>query len=78
MAVDPPSLTSQIKKFSGTTWQTKIRLILMQYNVWKIVKRTDPKPQGEVNAAIVIPWNDKNEQVLAIIGPSLNITSILN
>ena len=43
----------------------------MQYNVWKVVKGTEPKLPGEVNAAIVIPWNDKNEQGLTIIGPSL-------
>ena len=71
MALEPPRLSSHIEKFSGTNfthWQTKIRLVLMQYNVWKIVKGIEPRPQGEEGLST---WNDKNDRALAIIGLGL-------
>lgn len=74
---EPPRLTSaltSIEKFNGTnftTWKTKIRLVFMQYNVWRLVKGSEEKPEGTETSAAVIAWSDKNDRALAIMGLSV-------
>lgn len=69
-----PSNLTNIEKFDGinvTHWQTKIQLVLMQYNVWCLVKGSEPKPEGIETSPAVILWSDKNDRALAIIGIGL-------
>lgn len=61
---------ANVEKFDGinfTHWQTKIQLILMQYNVWRLVKGHEPKPEGAESSPPIIAWSDKNDHALAII-----------
>jgi len=49
----------------------KVKLMLMQYNVWCLMKGREPKPEGNDTTPAVIAWNDKNDRALAIIGLGL-------
>ena len=74
--MDNPRISNlaNIKKFDDinfTHWQTKIQLILMQYNVWRLIKGCEPKPEGSDLSPLVITWSDKNDRALAIIGLGL-------
>lgn len=63
-----------IERFDGvnfTNWKTKVQLVLMQHKVWRLVKGSEPKPEGLQTSPQVIAWNDKNDQALAIIGHAL-------
>lgn len=63
--------TTHIKKFDGTSFSHWHQLVLLQYNVWRLVKGREPEPKGTETAANVLACSDKKDHALAIIGLGL-------